>query len=94
MTLPMLVDMSRRDRLSATTITVSHLDLLPLPRLVVDARLRGESSASVSDEFSPAGDWRSECFRLTSEITKPSTLIFVCFWGREVWEEDCGVTLV
>lgn len=49
-TLPIFVDMSSRERFTATTTTVSHLDLVP-PRLDDDEWLRGPST-SVSDELS------------------------------------------
>lgn len=49
-TLPIFVDMSNLERLTATTTTVSHLDRVPA-RLDEDEWLRGPST-SVSDELS------------------------------------------
>lgn len=51
MTLPIFVDISSLDRFTATTTTVSHLDLVP-PRLDEEEWLRGPLSTSVSEELS------------------------------------------
>ena len=51
MTLPIFVDISSLDRFTATTTTVSHLDLVP-PRLDEEEWLRGRPSTSVSEELS------------------------------------------